>query len=138
MLGCSTFAVSVHHSASRRKRLARYCRDNGSRRPITGRLASNASGLGNKRFVPEAAIKCFSMPNKRGNPSWGKPITVRLPNLPTEFEIRVSQLGLETNGYATSTALRRWCEHNRNQFYVPEWLLEEWGIKVELNYGGRS
>jgi hypothetical protein len=78
------------------------------------------------------------MPNKRGNPSWGKPITVRLPNLPTEFEIRVSQLGLETNGYATSTALRRWCEHNRNQFYVPEWLLEEWGIKVELNYGGRS
>ena len=24
--------------------------------------------------------------------------------------------------------LKRWCEHNRNRVYVPEWLLEAWGI----------
>jgi len=75
------------------------------------------------------------MPNKRGNPNWGKPITMRLPNLPTEFEKRVSQLRLQRQEYVTSSALKHWCERNRNHFYVPEWLLEEWGIQVELSYG---
>jgi len=25
-------------------------------------------------------------------------------------------------------ALRNWCERNKNRCYIPEWLLEEWGI----------
>jgi len=33
--------------------------------------------------------------------------------------------------YAASRALRLWCEKNRNRVYVPEWLLEEWGIDVD-------
>jgi hypothetical protein len=27
------------------------------------------------------------------------------------------------------------CEQNRNRLYGPEWLLEEWGINVDLNFG---
>jgi hypothetical protein len=37
--------------------------------------------------------------------------------------------------YVNSVELRRWCEHNKNRCYIPEWLLEEWGISVEIGYG---
>jgi hypothetical protein len=33
--------------------------------------------------------------------------------------------------YASSRELRLWCERNRNRVYVPEWLLQEWGIAVD-------
>ena len=33
--------------------------------------------------------------------------------------------------YVSSVELKRWCDHNRNRFYVPEWLLDEWDMKVE-------
>ena len=26
------------------------------------------------------------------------------------------------------------CEHNRNRYYVPEWLLEEWSITVDPTF----
>jgi len=58
-----------------------------------------------------------------------------LPNRPTEFEVRVKQLGLSKQDYTSSAKLRSWCERNRNNFYIPEWLLDEWGIQVELSYG---
>jgi hypothetical protein len=32
--------------------------------------------------------------------------------------------------------LRRWCARNRNRVYVPEWLLEAWGMQVELIFKG--
>jgi hypothetical protein len=57
------------------------------------------------------------------------------PALATEFEKQVRRLRLAKRAYASSAKLKGWCERNRNHFYVPEWLLEEWGIKVELNYG---
>jgi len=68
----------------------------------------------------------------RGNPDWGKlkPILV----LPTEFEIEVARLGLRKSEYVASAALRRWCDRNRNRVYVPEWLLKEWGMRVEMNF----
>ena len=80
--------------------------------------------------------KPFSLPKMkrgRGNPQWGtfKPI----PVLPTEFEIEVARLGLAKSGYLTSAALKRWCDRHRNRVYVPEWLLTEWGMHVETNYG---
>jgi hypothetical protein len=71
---------------------------------------------------------------KRGNPNWGRPIAPSLA-LPTEFEMRVRQLQLTTETYTYSRDLRAWCEQNRNRLYVPEWLLEEWGITVDLNFG---
>jgi hypothetical protein len=29
---------------------------------------------------------------------------------------------------ASDVQLGRWCERNRNRVYVPEWLLEAWGM----------
>ena len=55
--------------------------------------------------------------------------------LATEFEVMVKRLRLTPETYVTSQALRIWCEHNRNRCYIPEWLLEEWHIVVELSYG---
>ncbi|PWT78427.1 MAG: hypothetical protein C5B58_15310 [Acidobacteria bacterium] len=68
----------------------------------------------------------------RGNPDWGKfkPILA----LPTEFEIEVARLGLRKSEYVSSAALKRWCDRNRNRVYVPEWLLVEWDMQVEMNF----
>ncbi|HYW38406.1 MAG TPA: hypothetical protein VE957_09860 [Terriglobales bacterium] len=71
---------------------------------------------------------------KRGNPNWGCPIAPLLA-LPTEFELQVGQLRLTAGMYIFSIELRAWCEQNRNRLYIPEWLLEEWGITVDLNFG---
>jgi hypothetical protein len=71
---------------------------------------------------------------KRGNPNWGRPILFP-PVLPTEFELQVRRLRLTKPMYVRSAELRRWCEQNRNRVYVPEWLLEAWGIVVDIRYG---
>ena len=51
---------------------------------------------------------------KRGNPYWGC-------------------LCLNADVYVSSAELRRWCWQNRNRFYIPEWLLQEWRIPVDPN-----
>ena len=66
---------------------------------------------------------------RRGNPDWGK-IPRPIPALLTEFEMQVERLGLSKAHYATSPELKRWCDRNRSRVYVPEWLLEEWGMTV--------
>ena len=75
-----------------------------------------------------------SIKRRRGNPNWGKP--GRLPTLVTEFERQVERLGLTRAQYANSAQLKLWCERNRNRVYIPEWLLEEWGITVEAIFTG--
>jgi hypothetical protein len=70
---------------------------------------------------------------ERGNPNWGCPIPPA-PALATEFELRVRQLQLTARTYTSSRELRIWCEQNRNRLYVPEWLLEEWGITVDPTF----
>jgi hypothetical protein len=70
---------------------------------------------------------------KRGNPNWGSPIP-SAPALPTEFELRARQLQLTAEMYTSSRELRIWCEQNRNRCYIPERLLEEWGITVDLKF----
>jgi hypothetical protein len=72
---------------------------------------------------------------KRGNPNWGRPISPLLA-LPTEFEMEVRQLQLMAEMYTSSVELRTWCEQNRNRVYIPEWLLEEWGITVDAALNG--
>ena len=74
-------------------------------------------------------------PRKRGNPNWGRPIPL-IPALPTEFELRVRHLQLTAEMYTSSRELRAWCEQNRNRVYIPEWLLEEWGITVDATLSG--
>jgi len=54
----------------------------------------------------------------------------------TEFERLVKQLRLTPENYANSVELKRWCQRNKNRCYIPERLLGEWGIEVELRYGG--
>jgi hypothetical protein len=53
----------------------------------------------------------------------------------TEFEKQVRSLGLSKETCAGSSELRKWCENHRNQSYIPEWLLEAWGITLDLSYG---
>jgi hypothetical protein len=72
---------------------------------------------------------------KRGNPNWGRPFAF-VPALPTQFEMRVKQLQLMAEMYTSSLELRTWCEQNRNRVYIPEWLLEEWGITVDAALNG--
>jgi len=56
------------------------------------------------------------------------------PILATEFEEQVRQLRLTPEMYAFSQELKLWCERNRNRIYIPEWLLDEWGISVDPNF----
>ena len=74
---------------------------------------------------------------KRGNPNWGRP-TPPARALATEFELRVRQLQLKAEMYASSLELRTWCKQNRNRCYVPEWLLAEWCITVDPYFSGES
>ncbi|HXU15435.1 MAG TPA: hypothetical protein VN708_09925 [Terriglobales bacterium] len=71
---------------------------------------------------------------RRGNPNWGH-VTPYIPKGPTEFELLVKRLRLTQEKYTSSPELKQWCKSNRNRCYVPEWLLEEWGLEVEINYG---
>ena len=71
---------------------------------------------------------------KRGNRNWGKPL-LPIPALLTEFDIEVARLRLKRQDYVASVPLKRWCDRNRNRVYVPEWLLVEWGMKVETDFG---
>lgn len=70
---------------------------------------------------------------KRGNPDWGRPMRPS-PALATEFELLVRRLQLTSEMYTSSRELRAWCEHNKNRIYIPEWLLKEWRITVDLNF----
>ena len=54
--------------------------------------------------------------------------------LPTAFEMQVRRLGLDERTCESSTALRLWCEKHKDRYYVPEWLLTKWKIKVELGF----
>ena len=76
-------------------------------------------------------------PRKRGNPNWGRPFQPASV-LCTEFEMQVRQLRLTVETYAFSAELRSWCERNRNRFYIPEWLLDEWGFRVDANLSGSA
>ena len=61
-----------------------------------------------------------------------------IPFLLTEFEKQVEQLGLARDMYIYSAVLRAWCERNRNTFYIPEWLLDAWGILVDADLFGAA
>jgi hypothetical protein len=75
-----------------------------------------------------------NMPRRRGNPNWGKP-PEPIRTVATEFEKEVNRLGLTKKSCASSSELRRWCERNKNHCYIPEWLLQAWGIEVDTYQG---
>ena len=74
------------------------------------------------------------MLHRRGNPNWGKAALSAPPSIATQFDNEVRRLGLNKDTCVASVELRSWCERNRNQRYVPEWLLETWGMEVIMGY----
>lgn len=73
------------------------------------------------------------MSRRRGNRNWGKPLPP-IPAGPTEFEVVVERLRLAPETYTSSGQLKAWCKRNCNRCYVPEWLLQEWKITVDVGY----
>jgi len=71
---------------------------------------------------------------KRGNANWGKSL-LPVYAIRTEFETEVARLHLRKSQYVVSAELKIWCSRNRNRVYIPEWLLAEWEMNVELNFG---
>ncbi len=55
-----------------------------------------------------------------------------------EGRFRPLQLFLPSSKRKSDTWLRNWCERNKNRCYIPEWLLEEWGIAVEPYVSGAA
>jgi len=76
----------------------------------------------------------FQTMSRRGNPNWGHPLPPVTASA-TEFERLVKQLRLTPQSYGDSVELKRWCQRNKNRCYIPERLLQEWGIEVEFSYG---
>ena len=74
---------------------------------------------------------------KRGNPNWGRPIRPAQA-VATAFEVEVKQLHLTAEQYVVSAELRKWCEGNRNRYYIPEWLVDAWGIAVDADLTGAA
>jgi len=70
------------------------------------------------------------VPRRRGNPNWEKPMEPA-PNIPTAFEEQVKLLGLSEQACVTSAALKYWCERNKDRCYIPESLLNRWGLVVD-------
>jgi hypothetical protein len=52
--------------------------------------------------------------------------------------MQVRQLHLMPETYTSSAELRTWCERNRNNFYIPEWLLKAWDIPVNPYFSGAA
>jgi hypothetical protein len=52
--------------------------------------------------------------------------------------MQAKHLHLIPDQYVASARLRKWCEENKNQFYVPEWLLKAWNISVNSDLSGAA
>jgi hypothetical protein len=79
-------------------------------------------------------LSSLTMARRRGNPNWGRPSGYSSTRTnATEFEMQVRRLRLTKEDYVESTELRTWCERNKNQRYIPEWLLKALRIEVSLD-----
>jgi hypothetical protein len=76
------------------------------------------------------------MSRRRRNPNCASGQLPQNPRLPTAFELEIRKLGLNEQTCENSEALQRWCKRNKNHCYVPEWLLEWWGMSVDAELAG--
>jgi hypothetical protein len=67
----------------------------------------------------------------KSNSNWGKP-SGDIPNAPTSFEEMVRGLKLSEKEYGSSIQLREWAQKHKDSKYVPQELLEAWGIEAKL------
>jgi hypothetical protein len=70
------------------------------------------------------------LPSK-GNPNWGKSCG-DIPNAPTSFEEMVRRLKLSEKEYLNSIPLKEWAKKHKDSKYVPQDLLEAWGIEANV------
>ena len=69
---------------------------------------------------------------RRGNPSWGKPAPFGpVVATATSFEEAVKELQLQPDQYLHSTRLREWARRNKNSKFIPESLLQAWGLETD-------
>jgi hypothetical protein len=70
----------------------------------------------------------------KGNPNWGKAGgDIPIPITPSSFEEMVRQLKLSEKEYRSSTPLKAWAQKHKDSKYVPQELLEAWGIAEKLS-----
>jgi hypothetical protein len=98
---------------------------------ITGR--TDLTGVSSEAMT--RPIMLLGAKRRRGNPNWSQP-PQHFPVVPTEFEMQVKRIGLTKPEYIASTELKLWCKRNRNRVYLPEWLLQAWGMEVESIFSG--
>jgi hypothetical protein len=65
------------------------------------------------------------MPRRCGNPKWGRGQPAQPLQLPAQSSNgNYKSWALTHETYASSVQLRTWCVQNRNERYVPEWLVK--------------
>jgi hypothetical protein len=67
----------------------------------------------------------------KGNSNWGKACG-DIPVTPSSFEEMVRGLKLSEKEYRSSIPLREWVQKHKDSKYVPQNLLEAWGIEAEV------
>lgn len=67
----------------------------------------------------------------KGNPNWGKGCG-DIPSTPTSFEEMVGQLNLKEHQYRSSIPLKEWAKKHKDSKYIPQDLLDAWGIEAKL------
>jgi hypothetical protein len=67
----------------------------------------------------------------KGNSNWGKP-SGDIPVTTTSFEEMVRGLKLSEKEYRSSIPLREWAQKHKDSKYVPQDLLEAWGIEAKV------
>jgi hypothetical protein len=65
------------------------------------------------------------------NSNWGQAYGPS-PITSTSFEEMVKQLKLAEKEYKNSIALKQWAQKHKDSKYVPQDLLEAWGIEAKI------
>lgn len=55
-----------------------------------------------------------------------------IPNTPTSFDEMARRLKLTEKEYKSSVPLKEWAQKHKDSKYVPQDLLEAWGIEVKF------
>jgi hypothetical protein len=75
------------------------------------------------------AAQASRMAKRRGNPNWGKPYPeMGVAAEPTAFEQLAKEHCIPEEAWIRSRILRDFARKNARHKYVPEALLEAWGI----------
>jgi hypothetical protein len=68
----------------------------------------------------------------KSNSNWGKPSGGIIPVTPTSFEEMVTRLNLSKEECRGSIPLKEWAKKHKDSKYVPQDLLEAWGIVANV------